>query len=1365
MKKQVRSIRNETTLLLFNFLTNSFRSQVHQNQKTDIDLIANTSAKLVQKVTGHKEKKKSIDMSVDIGMPQDEHKMQGAGAGKNNQTNGQNNSVSAGINGEKSVEDSFERYYNKDLDLDEDQVPIVIYELNESAINFISQESYEKALILLQKAQTMLDQIQADQNPKDQLIFLLTIHNMALCYQKLGILEECAVCLETCLQTLQQPYIQLYFNNPAVPALRLKLLKYKFKDMIEMAQIYNNELLQRRPLDEISIINNPKFSLLEKTSVKLLPILKELRRRMAYEDQDQQSAGSPQNNSRQQTQSEKRRKSVGSNQNSNIPSVKPQSTQNKNSNNGLNRNSLLNNDHQQENESPMDIDMKNLLGYLNQSEWIYSLNIGNIMQIAPLTMQDFLSSSALEMELSREYVLEKFCFLAVSYFCMGTEFRFLHQLQEMLGEQIYSRRDSEYWHGKAVEIAISFLPSESPLVSHILMSYEKHHSPSNQSIPEDEHQDIQVKVVRQVKGIDSNKLQPIIRHHNDKDFKVAYIDIEPMNYQDILFRPFNNQMMRQFSQIKQIFQQTNTHLSSGENINDSQLLELYNQVNSSSLQAHPETQQNVVVNTSKLKPQQSKQNQNQKQLVDMIQQQQQDSDGEDVEDLRNNQQMLLMQQLQQQNFQSNSQDDDEDNSQEGNDSDDITVQNTGQNIEEVHDQDSLIKIRPNSHMNQRKQSKSQNKYYAETDQKQDVIQDASQGVKNLRKLKKTSIQQNNQQMSLIDQDQYAHSQQFLENDSSHNLIIDRSSSQNLDERPRAKSSLEQNSATRLRTKIVGAQKLQQTNINVQVNNNNNQLMMQQLRGNSSSAMARLHATAQNNNGLQMTQQQQYSNNVLMQQQQQMQTISQNPSSVLRNITSVSSGIDENIQGKNQILKTKSNLDSQIVNNDDIVDLDQQNSNKARIMRAQMLQGGSGNPKRRFKNGQQQQMNGQNINQDLSSITIEAQQQVGNQKNRNEKRRQNSTSREKATPNRQNIGPITDIRQKKSQTINVDDLPSESQGPIMKNKLVDPLIGTTQLSHLQQLASIQHHQSQQRQNTSQRMRQQQNQSAQRQNLNNSAILTSAQQDQLDIINSSLERDASRLNQSVISNNLQNISLNNSLITHQPSIGGLQNGVQGKSQRKKVGNTIGQQQQMHNLQNQSMLNQQVKGRTPTENTKQKFMQYQQMQSQLMNFVGQGPLNQQLPAPDGLMSMIKKREKLNNSALGTTTAKSGPGMGLSQVELGGGLVGMGNQSQLITQINKLYSQKRTPTANAGPFVQQIQQQANSANMSVKMSSGSKSKDRQPPANSGMKLASFTQDNWNTSSNGVSNGLEITKLLDNTGSKKPANSSGQTRKAHRVG
>jgi hypothetical protein len=58
-------------------------------------------------------------------------------------------------------------------------------------------------------------------------------------------------------------------------------------------------------------------------------------------------------------------------------------------------------------------------------------------------------------------------------------------LNEKIHGVSFYRKDSEYWHGKAVELAISFLPSESPLVSHILMSYEKHHSPSNISIPED----------------------------------------------------------------------------------------------------------------------------------------------------------------------------------------------------------------------------------------------------------------------------------------------------------------------------------------------------------------------------------------------------------------------------------------------------------------------------------------------------------------------------------------------------------------------------------------------------------------------------------------------------------------------------------------------------------------------------------------------------------------------------------------------------------------------------------------------------------------------------------------------------------------
>ena len=49
-------------------------------------------------------------------------------------------------------EDSFQKLYSKELDLDEDEVPLILHELNDSAIHFISKDQYDRALSLLQKA-------------------------------------------------------------------------------------------------------------------------------------------------------------------------------------------------------------------------------------------------------------------------------------------------------------------------------------------------------------------------------------------------------------------------------------------------------------------------------------------------------------------------------------------------------------------------------------------------------------------------------------------------------------------------------------------------------------------------------------------------------------------------------------------------------------------------------------------------------------------------------------------------------------------------------------------------------------------------------------------------------------------------------------------------------------------------------------------------------------------------------------------------------------------------------------------------------------------------------------------------------------
>lgn len=74
---------------------------------------------------------------------------------------------------------------------------------------------------------------------------------------------------------------------------------------------------------------------------------------------------------------------------------------------------------------PEDADMRSILGFLNQNEWIYNLNIGNIMQIQPANVKDLLTMNRNETELSRESFLEKISLLCVSYFCVSTEMRFL----------------------------------------------------------------------------------------------------------------------------------------------------------------------------------------------------------------------------------------------------------------------------------------------------------------------------------------------------------------------------------------------------------------------------------------------------------------------------------------------------------------------------------------------------------------------------------------------------------------------------------------------------------------------------------------------------------------------------------------------------------------------------------------------------------------------------------------------------------------------------------------------------------------------------------------------------------------------------
>lgn len=108
-----------------------------------------------------------------------------------------------------------------------------------------------------------------------------------------------------------------------------------------------------------------------------------------------------------------------------------------------------------------------------------------------------------------------------------------------------------------------------------------------------------------------------------------------------------------------------------------------------------------------------------------------------------------------------------------------------------------------------------------------------------------------------------------------------------------------------------------------------------------------------------------------------------------------------------------------------------------------------------------------------------------------------------------------------------------------------------------------------------------------------------------------------------------------------------------------------------------------------------------------------------------MMKKREKLNNSAMSTSKPISTPIIPPPPQQMP-----QQDTQQFMQQLSKLYSSKRTPTAGSNPPNHNANNgggsrdnsQTNPTKKTGQASSGQKD------AKTGMKFTGFTQDNWNT-------------------------------------
>lgn len=117
------------------------------------------------------------------------------------------------------------------------------------------------------------------------------------------------------------------------------------------------------------------------------------------------------------------------------------------------------------------LNVRNILGIKHQDDWIFNLNIGNVMHLTPMNSDELAAKLDRTHELNKDAMLEKIILFVVSFFCVGTELRFLSQMSD----KGITKKDSEMWHAKALHTASLFLPEECPLVNHIINSYKKHH--------------------------------------------------------------------------------------------------------------------------------------------------------------------------------------------------------------------------------------------------------------------------------------------------------------------------------------------------------------------------------------------------------------------------------------------------------------------------------------------------------------------------------------------------------------------------------------------------------------------------------------------------------------------------------------------------------------------------------------------------------------------------------------------------------------------------------------------------------------------------------------------------------------------------
>ena len=90
--------------------------------------------------------------------------------------------IPEGATADGTENDSFHRLYNKEIKVNQDEIPLLLLELTDIAYKFIKKDQYEKAYVLLQKTESVLEVVNLEHSKRDKYFAYITYHNMAMCF-------------------------------------------------------------------------------------------------------------------------------------------------------------------------------------------------------------------------------------------------------------------------------------------------------------------------------------------------------------------------------------------------------------------------------------------------------------------------------------------------------------------------------------------------------------------------------------------------------------------------------------------------------------------------------------------------------------------------------------------------------------------------------------------------------------------------------------------------------------------------------------------------------------------------------------------------------------------------------------------------------------------------------------------------------------------------------------------------------------------------------------------------------------------------------------------------------------------------------